>query len=317
MYNPEEDQISPCGQLQKIVSALPNITGMKRCTLVLLDKDKKFLTTCYSNYPNPDIEVANKKRKCILNKLKNRDCKAQIAIKTKKPVIVYDAPAELRCSGELVKELGICSIIFLPVLDTKEEPLGVLCLHNGKYETFSKGQVHFLEIIARYIGLMVSNIDYIDDLKTWSKYDGLTNLFNRRAFEDTYKKLYDAYKFSGKKFSVLMIDIDDFKLVNDTYGHQIGDKVLKGVAECIKQNVLGKDIVTRYGGEEIIVILRDIDKREARLVADRIRRSIFDFSVDGVSVTVSIGVSTFGIDSYCKEALIYIADRRLYQAKYW
>lgn len=314
-YNPKKNQIGVNNPLQKIVSELSDVTGMERCILVLAHEDGEFVTPCYSNYPDFDAQAIDRKRKYFSNKLKSKSFVTKIVVETKQPIVVYDALTDPRCSSELAEELGIYSIMFLPILDIKEKPLGVLCLHNGRYETFSKRQLRFFGILARHLGLIISNIDYIDNLKSWSKYDGLTDLLNRRTFENIYGELYDAYRFSEEKFSILMVDIDDFKSTNDIYGHQIGDKVLKSVAKCIKQNVREKDIVARYGGEEVIIILKGIDKVEAKIIANRIRHSISALSVNDVSVTVSIGVSTFGVDSYNKENLIYIADKCLYEAK--
>lgn len=312
LYNLEEDQTDINNSLQKIVSILPNATGMKKCILAFIDNDKELLIPYYSNL---NVDTIIERKKHFLNKSKSKDSIAITAMKTRKPVIIYDALTDPRCDNESAKKLGIYSIIILPILDIRVKPLGVLCLHNGKYETFSGRQMRFLEIITRYIGLVISNMDYIDDLKTWSKYDWLTGLLNRRAFESIYDKIYNVCKFGKEGFSILMVDIDDFKLINDIYGHQVGDKVLRGVAKCIKQNVRGKDIVARYGGEEIIIILKGIDKIGAKTIANRIRHSIFNLSVDGVSVTVSIGISTYRIDSFDKKNLIFIADQCLYEAK--
>lgn len=311
LYNIDEDEMCINKQLQKIVAALPNSTGMKYCALALADEDEKFLIP-YCSTLNEDTP---KGKRYSLDKSKSRDHTAIIAMETKQPVIVYDAHTDSICDNEFCKESGVYSFITLPILDIKGKPLGALWLHNGEYEIFSRRQIRFLEIIARHIGLIISNMDYIGDLKTWSKYDGLTGLLNRRTFENIYRDLYNLYRFSQKRFSILMLDIDDFKWTNDMYGHQVGDQVLKSVAECIKSKVREKDIVARYGGEEIIILLKDIDKEDAVTIANRIRHSISTISVEGASVTASIGISTFGVDSYNKKNLIYIADKCLYEAK--
>ncbi len=312
LYNPEDSLDNTSDPLQKIVSIIPSATGMKKCTIALLDEDEKFLLPHYSTF---DKSAKIKEKKYPLDKTKTKDHTAIIAIYTKKPVVVYDALTDPRCDPELSKDLGVRSNIVLPILNVHGKPLGVMYLDNGEYETFSDRQVRFLEIIARHIGLIISNIEYIGDLKAWSKYDGLTGLLNRRTFENIYEEVYKIYRYSEEKFSILMIDIDDFKSTNDNYGHQMGDIVLKNVANCIRENVRQKDIVARYGGEEIIVILKDIGKEEAKIIADRIRHLIETLSVHNISVTVSIGLSTFGIDSYNKENLIHIADKCLYEAK--
>lgn len=310
--NQEEGQTGFGDPIQKMVPILPKVTGMKECILILVDKDGK-PSTPYCSDLNSGAVV--EEEMYFLNGFKNKGCAAVVALETDRPVIIYDAFTDPRCNNELAKKLGIHSIIVLPIWVTEGKPLGVLCLYNGKYETFTRRQIHFLKTVTSRIGFVISNMGHIGNLKIWSRYDGLTELLNRRAFENIYDKLYDIYRFSEEKFSILMLDIDNFKSINDIHGHQVGDKVLKNVAKCIKGNVREGDIVARYGGEEIVIILRNIDKKKAKIIADRIRCLISTLWIDGANVTVSIGISTFGIDSYNKENLIYIADKCLYEAK--
>lgn len=312
LYNIEENLDNTSNPLDKIVSVIAKASGMKKCTIALLDEEEKFLLPHYSNF---DYKAKAQGKKYPFDRDKTKDHTAIIAIETKKPVVVVDALTDPRCDPDLAMELGVRSNITLPILNVQGKPLGVMYLDNGQYETFSKRQVLFLEIIARHIGLVISNMEYIGHLKIWSKYDGLTELINRRTFDSLYEEIYNIYRYSEGKFSILMIDIDDFKSTNDTYGHQMGDKVLKSVAKTIRQNVRDKDIVARYGGEEIIIILKDIGKEEAKIIAERIRQSIENLSVDDIRVTASIGISTFATDSYNKDNLIYIADKCLYEAK--
>ena len=313
LSNSEEGKTGFENPIQKIVSVLPGVTGMKECILILIGENGEKPPMLYCS--NPDTRDGSREEMYFLNEFKRKDCAATVALETLRPVIIHDAFTDPRCSSELARKLGIRSAVVLPTWVVRGRPPGVLCLYNGRYEAFSRRQIHFLKIIARRVGLIISNMEYIDDLKTWSKYDGLTDLLNRRTFENIYDKLCDIYRFSKEKFSILMLDIDDFKSINDIYGHQVGDKILQNVAKCIKGNVREKDIVARYGGEEIVIILRDIDKKEAKIIANRIRCSILALSADGIGVTVSIGISTFGTDSYNKKNLIYIADKCLYKAK--
>ena len=312
LYNNEDDLADADNPLDKIVSIISRTVGMKKCTLALLDEDGQFLLPHFSTFnQNSDI----KDIRYPLDKSKTKDHTAIIAMETKKAVIVHDARNDPRCDPELAKELGIKSNITLPILNVYGKAIGVIYLDNGEYEIYSNRQVRFFEIVARHVGLIISNIEYIGDLKLWSKYDGLTGLMNRRTFENIYEEVFKIYRYSEENFSILMIDIDNFKHTNDEYGHQMGDKILKNVAKCISENVRSKDIVARYGGEEVIIILKDIGKEEAKIIAERIRISIQNLSVEGISVTASIGVATFGIDSYNKDKLIYIADKCLYEAK--
>ena len=149
--------------------------------------------------------------------------------------------------------------------------------------------------------------------------DPLTSLYNRRYFEDEVKKQIIYSKNAKQPYSVLMIDADFFKKVNDTYGHKVGDKVLIELAARAERALRDKDIVARYGGEEFVVFLPDINVSQAQKVADRLRESIASvvvYSDDNQEVrfTVSIGVSSSDISDNV-DTLIKTADEALYKAK--
>jgi diguanylate cyclase (GGDEF)-like protein len=124
----------------------------------------------------------------------------------------------------------------------------------------------------------------------------------------------------NKKFSLIMMDIDNFKSFNDTYGHQLGDKVLKDVASVAKKTSRTEDIAARYGGEEFIIILPETDSRQAMIIAERIRASVAEIEIphenQKLHVTISLGVSTFPDHSEEKEELIHAVDAALYTSKH-
>ena len=149
--------------------------------------------------------------------------------------------------------------------------------------------------------------------------DPLTALYNRRYFEDEVKKQILKAKAAGQPYSVLMLDADFFKKVNDTYGHKTGDKVLIELASKAEKALRDKDIVARYGGEEFVVFLPEINSAQAYKVADRLRQSIASiviYSDDNQEVrfTVSIGVSSSEISDNV-DTLVKTADEALYKAK--
>ncbi len=139
--------------------------------------------------------------------------------------------------------------------------------------------------------------------------DGLTGLYNHRFFQTTLHNLVSIEK--RRKVSLLMIDLDDFKIYNDTYGHQAGDGILKKVANIMQKNIRNTDIAARYGGEEFAIILPDIGIREAIRTAERIREAIKTHC----PCTSSIGVSSFPQFASNLEELIRGADDALYKAK--
>jgi diguanylate cyclase (GGDEF)-like protein len=163
-------------------------------------------------------------------------------------------------------------------------------------------------------------------LEALASNDALTTVYNRRAFEKFYNAMFiknNMYKSLGldASFSVIMLDIDNFKKINDTYGHDIGDKVLRNLGMFLNSKKRKSDIVARYGGEEFVIILSDTDKIDALKfvinLIENIKQNI-KIEIDEsfvLSITVSIGIAVFPYDSENKYNLIKIADENLYYTK--
>ena len=150
--------------------------------------------------------------------------------------------------------------------------------------------------------------------------DGLTELYNHRFFQDQMKISIEECKRNGRSFSLIMVDIDFFKKFNDTYGHQAGDAVLRQVAATLKKTVRSSDIVCRYGGEEMCIILRDTGHDEAIITAEKVCKNVASkpFLIapnTEKSVTISLGVSTYPENGSEPQELIEYADKGLYAAK--
>ena len=156
-------------------------------------------------------------------------------------------------------------------------------------------------------------------LQEQSYIDQLTGLYNRRFLEEIYKNLVAQTKRRGTRLGILMIDIDFFKQVNDQYGHDVGDRVLKEIADTIKSTVREADIVVRFGGEEIMVILVDVEEGKSKEVAEKIRKAVEDkvinFSGGSLKKTVSIGVCEFPTHTEHFWQCVKFADIALYKAK--
>lgn len=154
-------------------------------------------------------------------------------------------------------------------------------------------------------------------LKILSTIDKLTGTSTRKHFEQEYKKIFDEGKRKESTFAVLMMDIDSFKEVNDTYGHRKGDEVLSRIGKSLISNVRNTDFVARYGGEEFVIILKDTIEEEAEKIGEKIRKNIEEIKVSQIeeSVTMSIGIAMFPKHGQFKDELIEKADQALYRAK--
>ena len=158
-----------------------------------------------------------------------------------------------------------------------------------------------------------------EELKTASRVDGLTGLYNRRYWQERFDEMHKLCVRREKPSTALMLDIDHFKRINDTYGHQAGDKVIKMLAALNKRCVRETDLAGRYGGEEFAIILNDSSVEDAKIVAERIRqlaqRLVVEHEGESISFTVSLGLAQFSPDFKGAMAWLECADQALYEAK--
>lgn len=147
--------------------------------------------------------------------------------------------------------------------------------------------------------------------------DGLTGVFNRRYMDIVLKKEFNRCDRYGKNLSLCLIDIDNFKNINDTHGHIFGDEVLREISQLVKDVVREEDIVCRYGGEEFLVLLPETDEAGAEILAERIRMTMKgrEFFTK-YNITFSAGLATYPLSAMDMEGLVMAADRALYQAKF-
>ncbi|MFH1217850.1 MAG: diguanylate cyclase [Pseudomonadota bacterium] len=179
------------------------------------------------------------------------------------------------------------------------------------------------EIVSHQDALIKANSELLEankQLEKLSTTDALTGLANRRYFLECFAAEYERAKRYRHHLSILIIDVDFFKKVNDTYGHICGDVVLKRTARLLKKNVRGTDLVARYGGEEIVVLLPETDNEQALVIAEKLRRDVASQRIlcegSPLSITVSIGVATQPETNFGEaEQLFNAADQALYKAK--
>jgi diguanylate cyclase len=161
--------------------------------------------------------------------------------------------------------------------------------------------------------------DELRKVKEEANVDALTGLRNRRSFERTLQEFFRDYKKFGYPFSLIMMDLDNFKDVNDTYGHLVGDRVLKEIGNILRNYLRAKDIPARTGGEEFAIILPGVTKKEAMMVAERLRKVISKHPIRTdsaeIRVTASFGVAEINENYDEPEDILREADRNLYQAK--
>ncbi len=210
------------------------------------------------------------------------------------------------------------SLLVLPLL-LHDRPLGTLILGAKRRAAFGDQVRPTLEVLASHLAVSLANARMVAKLEQMATTDGLTGLLNKRAMLDAAAQKIAAAARFGRKLSLLVTDIDFFKKVNDTYGHDVGDVVIKGLGDILRRQKRATDIVARFGGEEFIVVCEQTDERGALLLAERIREELektkFHTEQGPMGVTCSLGVATFpeGGDSW--ETLFKSADEALYVSK--
>ena len=155
----------------------------------------------------------------------------------------------------------------------------------------------------------------LDDVRESAVVDGLTGLYDHDTVLMLLNKELERAKRHGEKCSVLMLDLDDFKQVNDEFGHQKGDEVLIRLADIMRENLRTIDTPGRYGGEEFMAILPETDRSEAIQSSERLRKAVKNKFSQDISLTISIGVACFPVDAHHADALLEQADNALYRAK--
>ncbi|MFN3480058.1 MAG: diguanylate cyclase [Thermodesulfovibrionales bacterium] len=215
--------------------------------------------------------------------------------------------------------VNIKSILIIPLL-LREAIIGEIILANriGK-DGFSESDEDVLLTFGFHAAFALEKARLHQEVRQLATIDGLTGLYNHRAFQEKIETEIERARRFGSKVSLLMMDIDNFKRLNDTYGHNMGDEVLRRIGCKIVENVRHIDFAARYGGEEFAVVLPETNLEGAKITAERIREAIKDYRITHgknlISVTVSIGVSTYPDSASSRMDLIEKADSALYEAK--
>lgn len=215
-----------------------------------------------------------------------------------------------------VKNIGT---FFCYPLVSGSEFLGSLTLTFEEDHALPEYERNALTTLARMAATSISNAYLHNRVARMATTDGLTGLYNHRYFQERLSERIEEARRHPTRHSLVLVDIDHFKKVNDTYGHPVGDEVLKRLAILLKESVRTIDLAARYGGEEFVLLLANTDRKGALQLAERVRKEAkklkFETDEAEFSITLSMGVATFPDDARTKESLIENADEALYYAK--
>src|SRR6516165_935256 len=231
---------------------------------------------------------------------------------------VYNDPRFAKRVDEMTK-WQTRSIICVP-LQSKHRVVGVIQLINCAMESFGEQEMFFLHALCDYAAIAIDNARAVEKIQELTITDDVTGLFNARHLYKTLEaEIYRSARF-GYEFSVLFIDVDHFKRVNDTHGHLVGSKLLTEVGQHLKQHLRLIDYAFRYGGDEFVILLPQTSKEQATVVARRIldvfRHTPFLASDGlGLSLRASIGIATYPEDAKSTHEIIRQADEMMYMVK--
>jgi diguanylate cyclase (GGDEF)-like protein len=220
------------------------------------------------------------------------------------------APAHTKFFTETASRMCIPLVSF-------GQTLGVLALDSACVDAFRDGDQQSLESVADICATAIQNAHYVDRVKQLAYLDGLTGIFNRRFFELRIMEEIERARRYGTGMAVIMADIDEFKRLNDEFGHVLGDEVLRQVSSLFHQQLRKVDVVCRYGGEEFGMLLTQVKPEQAMAVAEKLRKMVQGWQFPGVprTVTISAGAATFPEHGTTRDGLVRAADSALYAAK--
>jgi len=214
---------------------------------------------------------------------------------------------------------AIASLIIIPLFDDEQRIAGLISCESDIVNQFTQDTEKHLSILIGNASVAITRARLYQKMETLASTDGLTQLNNHRTFQEQLAREVERSKRHARPLSLLLMDIDHFKSFNDTYGHPVGDLVLKEISACIKQSVRINDLPARYGGEEFTVIIPDTAEEGAMVIAERIRNTVerkIILSLDRqLRVTISLGCATMPSHAQNGPDLIDCADKALYYSK--
>ncbi len=230
---------------------------------------------------------------------------------------------DVRSSSEFLyyggRRMDVRSFMCVPLL-SKGRAIGVLNVHHSSPNAFDGESVATMRVLASYLAVALENAGLFQFVKTLAEKDSLTLLYNHGSFHEKLQIELERAARYGRSLSVIMLDLDGFKEINDAFGHVVGDRVLLMTAGVLCAHLRKSDIAARYGGDEFAVILPETDLAAATTIASRIGAGLSEVRMDtgkgnAITFTASIGYAACLPDSRGRENILNVADRLMYESK--
>ena len=213
---------------------------------------------------------------------------------------------------------GLRSMLVLPLI-AQDQVLGTLVVGHREANRYTTERREMLEVVSNQVAVSLQSANLYACMERMATRDALTGLPNRRNFMQRLEEAVARHRRSGGTFGLILSDIDHFKSVNDTYGHPVGDEVLRQVASAFRETLRETDMPARYGGEEFIILLEETDKKGCEILANRVREAVSELTFQSekgpFQCTISMGIALWPSDHEETSEIIELADQALYYSK--
>jgi len=297
------------------VKSIPNLVGLRFASLYVLDETNGILHLLKHNHPF----LINK----IVSLSQNPPSPMVMAVRSKELILItnidtHKKPAIRKSQRVFAENYKTKNCAIVPLV-CQDRAVGVLNLADKtEDDSFSSEDIALIELFGQLVGASIGNIKLFEKTQRQATTDGLTGLINHKTFyEILEKELWRSRRYGGQ-ISLIMIDIDDLKKINDAYGHRAGDKVIREVSRRIKECIRQIDTAARYGGDEFAVILPNTSLSDAIVVAERmvevVSRTPTTWQKEQIPLSISVGLGQYDADSN-PEDITSRSDQALYTAK--
>ena len=242
--------------------------------------------------------------------------RAALSIKTPRHLDDHKFEEQDKFNARFLEKLGMRSGLVQPII-MREEVIGSLFLEDCQVSReWSIDDMSLIDSMADHLAVAIENAELHRELEKQAVTDGLTGVANRRSFNEALEREFERARRYNQDLSLIVVDLDFLKKINDTYGHMTGDEAIKAIGHVLAQSSRSTDITARYGGEEFCVLLPNTDIEMAEQLGERLRRLIADTLIEGPgSLSASIGVASYPMHSDSSDMLFLRADEALYRAK--
>jgi len=319
------EQITPlarqinCLDIERIanicVENLPKLVGVRFTSLYILDETNNILHLQRYNHPFPINKIVS------LNQ--NPPSPMVMAVRSKKLILVGDidthkTPIIRKSQRAFAENYKTNNCIIAPLI-CQDRVVGALNLADKMDEDgFACEDIALIELFSQLVGSSIGNIKMFEKMQRQATTDGLTGLANYKAFYEILEKELWRYRRYGGQITLIMVDIDNLKKINDAYGHRVGDRVIKEISKKIRSCIRQIDTAARYGGDEFAVILPNTSLEEGMVVAERMVSTVSNSPImckkEQIAVSISVGLGQYDAD-ISPEDITSRSDEALYTAK--